>query len=685
MPDLFGGNSSAQDFFSSLGNSSKPQETPSKVVQNKPENLWNKSQNVDFSQMIGLNNSQNKPTPNNNTQVKTNSVVPQFFQPSKPNFFEPKKETPKFFEPNNKPQQSTTNPNNNPNSTQSNNQQKQVPSFFQPNQPKFSNPPQNFEPQKRESKEAPKENKQMQFFIPNLNENKGPPSSNNTNKVQNAPSIDDFQDVPFDQDEDLQRITSKPLETTQQAPKKEIKFFDPTPVFKEEPKKPETIKPSKKEYKFESKPNLSQKSSQEVLEEDGFVDVNINSSGSLDAPPQGDPIAFTPQKNNEARKTSQSFSFFDPTPKKSEINNEKRTLIKSNEALSVKQQLNEPLHFSTDSFFTGNSFSDNFEQNNPNSIENMRIPTKPVRNEKITRDYEYKGAHPLICFGLNGTVVTVFPSKESYTSTHMANITSTKEIFQKTKYYQQLAEFNGPLNKTAKSKLLDLLKKKIENVEDCQNLEKEESQLILWELLRIMTKYDGSISQIVTQKEIQVEKNESLSQVLQLLKANLKGYSKLVGEKPKKLLIKPRDPSEEEQFLQNLQNLLSQGKNKEAVDLAIESRMWEHAFYIARQIDIGTLNNVMAKFSMEGASSEGTPLKTFYLLTSGQIQNIFNENESKNLVSNWKDHLSMIIANKSSNKAAIVGKIGDTLWTKMRIPEAAHFCYILAGKNSTLK
>ena len=175
-------------------------------------------------------------------------------------------------------------------------------------------------------------------------------------------------------------------------------------------------------------------------------------------------------------------------------------------------------------------------------------------------------------------------------------------------------------------------------------------------------------------------------------------------------LAPPQDPlpgpstEQKSRLLDQIEVLLVAGRRKEAVDLAVQEKLWTHAVVIASGMDRATWREVVgefmsSEFDENGGSHQG--LKVAYNLFSGQeaktTYDMFRPKASLSADDSthssegegtahlqWRKAVSTILANRSSGDSATLTAIGDGLklsgWT-----EAAHICYLLSPATSPME
>ncbi|KAK0561903.1 hypothetical protein OC844_002962 [Tilletia horrida] len=157
-------------------------------------------------------------------------------------------------------------------------------------------------------------------------------------------------------------------------------------------------------------------------------------------------------------------------------------------------------------------------------------------------------------------------------------------------------------------------------------------------------------------------------------------------------------------FITELQAKLVQGQRREAVQYALERRMWAHAMVIASGLDKETWCRTVGEFMAFELEQEGgevqdlqtKALKTAYAMFSGQnATQVYDSFRPKVSLANgaaqpgsqpasgWRDSAAAIIANRSAGDSGVLTAMGDGLLLSEFI-EAAHVCYLLSPQTSTI-
>ena len=131
----------------------------------------------------------------------------------------------------------------------------------------------------------------------------------------------------------------------------------------------------------------------------------------------------------------------------------------------------------------------------------------------------------------------------------------------------------------------------------------------------------------------------------------------------------------QQESLDSLRNLLLSGRKKDALDFACSRSLWGHALMLASRMDDQSRTYVVNRFTASLVTTD--PLNTFYTLLIGRTPSSVKP-EGLSRAGDWRPHLSMILANKSTKlETASIMSLGDSLMGRKRL-QAAHLCYYLA-------
>ncbi|WFC97405.1 hypothetical protein MYAM1_000117 [Malassezia yamatoensis] len=150
-------------------------------------------------------------------------------------------------------------------------------------------------------------------------------------------------------------------------------------------------------------------------------------------------------------------------------------------------------------------------------------------------------------------------------------------------------------------------------------------------------------------------------------------------------------------FLDQLQTLLQQGKTRQAIDLALQEKMFAHAMVIAQRQDDQVRTEVFEQFiayelnATDGSDPEMLKDRTSIKVAYGvythqspeQIAELFMQ-PAQGLSADakhaqWRQSVATLLNNRQSESiTAALLAIGDQLM-QSELPEAAHVCYLLSG------
>lgn len=114
-------------------------------------------------------------------------------------------------------------------------------------------------------------------------------------------------------------------------------------------------------------------------------------------------------------------------------------------------------------------------------------------------------------------------------------------------------------------------------------------------------------------------------------------------------------------------NLLLSGKRDEAVQYALSSGLYTQALIIAAHVDKSAYDSVIRHFAAH-VLSPSDPTRTLFQvfggcnLDEGNIFNVFCINagiEHLDFASNWREHLAILLANRSANDHQALARLGN--------------------------
>eukprot|EP01114_Cavostelium_apophysatum_P018222 TRINITY_DN5596_c0_g1_i1.p1 TRINITY_DN5596_c0_g1~~TRINITY_DN5596_c0_g1_i1.p1 ORF type:complete len:1432 (-),score=344.82 TRINITY_DN5596_c0_g1_i1:13-4308(-) len=301
-----------------------------------------------------------------------------------------------------------------------------------------------------------------------------------------------------------------------------------------------------------------------------------------------------------------------------------------------------------------------------------------------------RGTHPLVTFGFGGKLITMFPRKRMRLNVlgsggpasaenlvaGPVSVSALAKVLVNSEPYKQLSTFPGPLSSSSSAdKVNQWMTERI--AAEGFGEESSDSRMV-WELLKILVQNHGSLTS--------TENANGISALREVLlrkdpRSNTEEVSPLLAQ----------DGVAQPHTILELQKLIIAGKVEEAYRFAIAYQLWTHALILASNLNPESFRNAIQMFSESGLV-EGSPLRTLYLLFAGKPKELFHAGQgvqqgghthhsTSGILSNWKENLSAVLANRGSNDSqkVIIGEMGDKLWSRQHRAQAAHFCYMIVG------
>ncbi|TMS20835.1 Protein transport protein Sec16B [Larimichthys crocea] len=306
---------------------------------------------------------------------------------------------------------------------------------------------------------------------------------------------------------------------------------------------------------------------------------------------------------------------------------------------------------------------------------------------QISAPLKYSVPHATVSFGPAGQLIRVTSGLSTQENVSQLEIHSLEVILSATKEQQEMRTFPGPLTREDLHKV-DAIEFAHQRAGVCMRGDKlhdKSSAALLWNLLILLCRQNGQIvgsdiAELLMQGSHSDGSWESDTPTLidfsdgttaegpprkeddDLLTGNWSSFSSESSVKA----------------LQSYTKLLLAGRKKEALESAMSSGLWGHAFFLASKMDSRSYTTVLNRFTGELTASD--PLQTIFQLLSGRVPavTVCYGNEKWG---DWRPHLAVMLSNETGDPAvqqkAIV-TMGDTLASKGLL-HAAHVCYLTAG------
>nr|CAD7455561.1 unnamed protein product [Timema tahoe] len=172
---------------------------------------------------------------------------------------------------------------------------------------------------------------------------------------------------------------------------------------------------------------------------------------------------------------------------------------------------------------------------------------------------------------------------------------------------QELRDFPGPLVRASSSKnyLINFCTRKIKSAGKDPGLFDRGSVILLWRLLVVLLKQNGSIV------------GQDIAELLLSERSESKTSSHGSHDAEETITNTATGPiKSEEELTGHFRELLLYGNTKEALEWAMSQGLWGHALFLASKMDARTHANVMMRFA--NGLTMNDPLQTLYQLMSGR-------------------------------------------------------------------
>ena len=280
------------------------------------------------------------------------------------------------------------------------------------------------------------------------------------------------------------------------------------------------------------------------------------------------------------------------------------------------------------------------------------IPATPSPPKRTT-PFCYHRPHVHATFSFGGQLVTILPADIVSQGVGLIEIQAVHTFLmddESQRFVSAVSDSIDPFipRETPKNTVFKFASQQAMQCQEGDVLSDDEDEYMLWEFLKLLCQQNGVIVP---------------SDAADLL---------MTG---KTLAIKPSGPQNMEESLDSLRHLLLSGRKKNALEHACSRGMWGHALMLASRMDDQSRNYVVNRFTASLSSVD--PLSTFYTLLLGRTPAAVKQ-EGFTRAGDWRPHLSMILANKSSkldNESIVT--LGDSLLSMGKVC-AAHLCYYLA-------
>jgi hypothetical protein len=314
------------------------------------------------------------------------------------------------------------------------------------------------------------------------------------------------------------------------------------------------------------------------------------------------------------------------------------------------EEYDQSQHYKGSFFYPGVS---EFYSDNASWRPIQKTPSPPPRETPV----KFNRPHVIARFSVRGHLVTVVPQLLSSDKPCPVEISEVNP--KASQDITEIASFPGPLlrDETPKTEVVafashkaSLCRKSAEGADNPLDKESLLSSALLWDYLILLCRQNGAVD------------GNDVSDLLM---------------RQSELPPGQQQPQPCDMYAAEIQyrNLLLSGRKKQALETAVRGQLWGQAFALACRMDSRVQNSVMTRFVESHRSSD--PLQTYYLMLSGK-QPLAVRGTMDPSWGDWKPHVAMIMANKSSdddlsNIMAVSANLAK------RDMFGSHLCYLLAG------
>ena len=273
---------------------------------------------------------------------------------------------------------------------------------------------------------------------------------------------------------------------------------------------------------------------------------------------------------------------------------------------------------------------------------------------------------PLIAFGSGGKIVTMKPHvQKRYVNTNgqltevdkvmpgFLKISNSAKYFESYKFVKDAKFFDGPLARKKKKELIKLVQDLIDQDSNLNQPETSYCSLLRFMLLKLES--DGK------------------------LLSNPDAYQKIVSSilkrnsRPVYISNMSTDRTSEQCDMSIIRTLLDEGKVDECIETFSRAGKYDFAIVLAQKFRKETVHKLIAEFARANVS-EDDPLFSIMSLCSNNVLQV------QYTVSNWREHVSMLLATKSvdDETKATIANLGFALCLEQDF-YAGHLCCLIAG------
>ncbi|CAH1786045.1 unnamed protein product [Owenia fusiformis] len=339
-----------------------------------------------------------------------------------------------------------------------------------------------------------------------------------------------------------------------------------------------------------------------------------------------------------------------------------------------------------------------YGQDGDQSYYGQTEPRVPERSTPV----KFSMPHVCASFGPGGQLIKVLPNRPADGQAATVTIHDMAAMIPDCSEAEELRSFPGPLIKgqTHKNDVVSFCQSKIKEALEDQQLVDRESAILVWKLLELLIKQNGTI--VGTDiAELLLEGHEpstkeyldhglpiapssdslhdasnvtSTSASMSDISSLAAGIDNLNVTNERTVISKT---GKGEDITDRFRHLLLYGRKKDALDWGMKNNLWGHTLFLASKMDARTHASVMTRFA-NVSMKLNDPLQTLYQMMSNR-QPAAVTCVADDAWGDWRPHLAMILSNSSKpdmDRRSIT-TLGDTLAARGCL-YASHFCYLMA-------
>lgn len=327
---------------------------------------------------------------------------------------------------------------------------------------------------------------------------------------------------------------------------------------------------------------------------------------------------------------------------------------------------------------------------------------KPVRYDDADRSPHGRPHHVAISFGFGGSLMLSGPGFPGGRMSHGSTIPpcslrvySVSSLLRDgsvlgNEYVRSMEESDGPLANRRTGDIIKMMDAALASERD----QGGEGRSLLYRVLQTMLRHKGDL---LSSTDLLGEGNSGAFRELAALLTGDASAAADGGWVAASASTSPLNPasSVDEREIIRVESLLIAGRRGEALQVAVEARLWPHALLLARHLGGQHYEDVVATMA-KSACRLGSPLHTLEMIMAGLPQELAvsstptpgdahgahapNASTIRELLPRWREHVAILCANPTRGGEFVLKALGDELARQNDI-DAAHIAYALSNER----